>query len=71
MTAYDDGVFIGICLLANHWMRLAVWRLMIEFVGVRAPLVRREHELSTDRLAPGCVALLLTGHSAPRRELGQ
>jgi uncharacterized membrane protein YkgB len=30
--------FIGLCLLANHWMRLAVWLLAIEFVGVLAPL---------------------------------
>lgn len=31
--------FIGICLLANRWMRLAVWLLAIEFVGILAPLV--------------------------------
>jgi putative oxidoreductase len=31
--------FIGICLLANCWMRLAVWLLVIEFVGILAPLV--------------------------------
>jgi putative oxidoreductase len=30
--------FIGICLLANRWMRLAVWTLAVEFVGVLAPL---------------------------------
>jgi uncharacterized membrane protein YkgB len=30
--------FIGICLLANRWMRLAVWLLAIEFVGILAPL---------------------------------
>ena len=30
---------IGICLLANRWMRLAVWLLAIEFVGILAPLV--------------------------------
>jgi hypothetical protein len=29
----------GICLLANRWMRLAVWLLAIEFVGILAPLV--------------------------------
>jgi putative oxidoreductase len=31
--------FIGICLLANRWMRVAVWLLAIEFVGILAPLV--------------------------------
>jgi putative oxidoreductase len=31
--------FIGICLLASRWMRLAVWLLAIEFVGILAPLV--------------------------------
>jgi uncharacterized membrane protein YkgB len=31
--------FIGICLLANRWMRLAVWLLAIELVGILAPLV--------------------------------
>lgn len=31
--------FIGVCLLANRWMRLAVWLLAIEFVGILAPLV--------------------------------
>lgn len=30
--------FIGICLLANRWMRLAVWLLAIEFVGILAPI---------------------------------
>ncbi|MDQ6776919.1 MAG: DoxX family membrane protein [Actinomycetota bacterium] len=30
--------FIGICLLANRWMRLAVWMLAIEFVGILSPL---------------------------------
>jgi putative oxidoreductase len=30
--------FIGICLLANRWMRLAVWLLAIELVGILAPL---------------------------------
>src|SRR4051812_38704478 len=29
--------FIGICLLANRWMRLAVWLLAIELVGILAP----------------------------------
>lgn len=31
--------FIGICLLANRWMRVAVWLLAVEFVGILAPLV--------------------------------
>jgi len=31
--------FIGICLLANRWMRLAVWLLAVEFIGILAPLV--------------------------------
>jgi len=31
--------FIGVCLLANRWMRLAVWLLAVEFVGILAPLV--------------------------------
>ncbi len=30
---------IGACLLANRWMRLAVWLLAVEFVGILAPLV--------------------------------
>ncbi len=30
--------FIGICLIANLWMRLAVWLLAIEFVGIISPL---------------------------------
>ncbi len=30
--------FIGVCLLANRWMRLAIWLLAIEFVGVLAPI---------------------------------
>ncbi|MDQ6805608.1 MAG: DoxX family membrane protein [Actinomycetota bacterium] len=50
--------FIGICLLANRWMRLAVWLLAIEFVGILGPLV----------LLPG---RLFTGpHHAPNL-LGQ
>ncbi|MDP8908386.1 MAG: DoxX family protein [Chloroflexota bacterium] len=32
-------VFIGVCLLASRWMRVAVWFLAIEFVGILAPLV--------------------------------
>jgi uncharacterized membrane protein YkgB len=31
--------FIGIALLADRWLRLAIWLLAIEFVGVLAPLV--------------------------------
>ncbi len=30
--------FIGICLLANRWMRLAVWLLVGELIGVLSPL---------------------------------
>lgn len=30
--------FIGICLLARRWMRLAIWLLAIEFVGILAPV---------------------------------
>jgi uncharacterized membrane protein YkgB len=31
--------FIGVCLLANRWMRLGVWLLTVQFVGILAPLV--------------------------------
>ena len=40
--------FVGICLLSNRWMRLAVWLLAIEFVGILAPLA-----LLTGRLFSG------------------
>jgi len=40
--------FIGICLLANRWMRLAVWLLALEAVGILAPIV-----LLTGRLFSG------------------
>lgn len=40
--------FIGICLLANRWMRLAVWLLAAQLIGVLAPLV-----LLTGRLFSG------------------
>lgn len=40
--------FIGVCLVANRWMRLAVWLLAIEFIGILAPLV-----LLTGRLFSG------------------
>jgi len=40
--------FIGICLLANRWMRLAVWMLAVQLVGVLAPIV-----LLTGRLFSG------------------
>jgi uncharacterized membrane protein YkgB len=40
--------FIGICLLANRWMRVAVWLLAVQLVGVLAPLV-----LLTGRLFAG------------------
>jgi uncharacterized membrane protein YkgB len=48
--------FIGLCLLANRWMRLAVWLLAIEFVGILAPLV----------LLPG--RLFSGPHNAPTLE---
>jgi uncharacterized membrane protein YphA (DoxX/SURF4 family) len=31
--------FIGISLIAGRWMRLAIWLVAIEFVGILAPLV--------------------------------
>jgi len=31
--------FIGICLLSGRWMRLAIWLLAIEFVGILAPAI--------------------------------
>ncbi len=40
--------FIGICLLANRWMRLAVWLLAVQLVGILAPLA-----LLTGRLFSG------------------
>ncbi len=40
--------FIGICLLANRGMRLAVWLLVVQFVGIFAPLA-----LLTSRLFNG------------------
>jgi uncharacterized membrane protein YkgB len=40
--------FIGICLLANRWMRLAVWLLAVQLIGILAPLV-----LLTGRLFSG------------------
>jgi uncharacterized membrane protein YkgB len=40
--------FIGICLLANRWMRVAVWLLAVQLIGVLAPIV-----LLTDRLFSG------------------
>jgi putative oxidoreductase len=29
---------IGVCLLSNRWMRLAVWLLAIEFIGILSPI---------------------------------
>ena len=40
--------FIGICFLLNRWMRVAVWLLAIQLVGILAPLV-----LLTGRLFAG------------------
>ena len=31
--------FIGISLVAGRWMRLAIWLLAIQFVGILSPLV--------------------------------
>ena len=31
--------FIGVCLLANRWMRLCVWLLAFEFIGILSPVV--------------------------------
>lgn len=31
--------FIGICFLAGRWMRLAVWLLALEFVGILSPII--------------------------------
>lgn len=31
--------FIGICFLANRWMRLAVWLLVGELIGILSPIV--------------------------------
>ncbi len=31
--------FMGICLLWGRWMRVAIWLLAVEFVGILAPLV--------------------------------
>jgi len=31
--------FIGICFLARRWMRLAIWLLALQFVGILSPLV--------------------------------
>ncbi len=48
--------FIGICLLADRFMRLAIWLLAIEFVGILSPLV----------LLPG--RLFSGPHNAPTLE---
>jgi len=40
--------FIGLCLLAGRWMRVAIWLLALEFVGVLSPVV-----LLTSRLFAG------------------
>lgn len=48
--------FIGLCFLANRWMRLAIWLLAAEFVGILSPIV-----LLTGRLFSG-------PHNAPTLE---
>lgn len=40
--------FIGVCLILGKWMRLAVWLLAVQFVGILSPLV-----LLTGRLFNG------------------
>ncbi len=40
--------FIGVSLLANRWMRLAVWLLAVQLIGILAPIV-----LLTGRLFSG------------------
>ncbi len=48
--------FIGLCLLAGRWMRLAIWLLALELVGILSPLV----------LLPG--RLFSGPHNAPTLE---
>jgi len=48
--------FIGACLLAGRWMRLAIWLLALEFIGILSPLV----------LLPG--RLFAGPHGAPTLE---
>jgi putative oxidoreductase len=31
--------FIGVCMLVGRWMRLAIWLLALQFVGILSPLV--------------------------------
>ena len=31
--------FIGVCMLAGRWMRVAIWLLALQFVGILSPLV--------------------------------
>lgn len=31
--------FVGLCMVARRWMRLAIWLLALEFVGILAPLL--------------------------------
>ncbi len=37
--------FIGLCFLAGRWMRLAIWLLALQFVGILSPLVLLSGEL--------------------------
>ncbi len=30
--------FVGLCMVAKRWMRLAIWLLALEFVGILSPL---------------------------------
>lgn len=40
--------FIGVCLVTGRWMRVAIWLLAVQFVGILSPLV-----LLTGRLFSG------------------
>ena len=48
--------FIGICLISGKWMRLAIWLLAVQFVGILSPIV----------LLPG--RLFAGPHGAPTLE---
>ncbi len=48
VTVASLECFIGLCFLLNRWMRVAIWLLAIQLVGILAPLV-----LLTGRLFAG------------------
>jgi len=69
--------FIGICLLANRWMRIATWLLAIEFVGILAPvfvlparLFAGPHHAPTEGHHPGHRRAGDRGRFVPRRAPG-